>query len=199
MIILIDNYDSFTYNVYQSLGRLGEEIQVYRNDAITLETIEVLNPTAIVLSPGPKTPLEAGICIELIQRFYNRIPILGICLGHQSIGAAFSGTVTHAATLFHGKVSTIEVDEDPLFQGIPSVIDVARYHSLIVSTEGLPEMLKPLSIFDGEIMAMRHVEYPLYGLQFHPESIMTPEGDRIIENFVQIAREHQNVKEVHTL
>lgn len=195
MILLIDNYDSFTYNVYQSLGQIGEKIEVYRNDAITLDKIEELDPTAIVLSPGPKTPAEAGICIELIQKFYNRIPILGICLGHQSIGAAFSGVVSHADALFHGKVSRIELEDDPLFQGIPSVIDVARYHSLIVEKEGLPECLQPLSIFEGEIMAMRHTDYPVYGLQFHPESIMTPEGDKMIENFIHIATANQKAKE----
>lgn len=195
MIVLIDNYDSFTYNVYQSLGRLGEQVQVYRNDAITVEAIEALNPTAIVLSPGPKTPTEAGICIELIRRLYQRIPILGICLGHQSMGAAFGGTVSHAQSLFHGKVSRIQLEEDPLFKNIPSSIDVARYHSLIVATEDLPNTLKPLSLYEGEIMAMRHVNYPIYGLQFHPESIMTPQGDAIIENFIQIAKEAQKIKE----
>jgi len=186
MLLIIDNYDSFTYNLYQFIGHYEKDIRVVRNDKISIEEIEALNPDHIVLSPGPKTPQEAGICIELIQHFYKKKPILGICLGHQSIGEAFGGVVKHAKELFHGKSSKITTNGDPIFKGIEEPIKVARYHSLIVEKETLPIDLDVLSEFNGEIMAMRHKSYPVYGLQFHPESIMTDDGMRMIENFLNM-------------
>lgn len=188
MLLLIDNYDSFTYNLYQFIGHFEKDIRVVRNDKITIKEIETLNPDQIVLSPGPKSPKEAGICIELIQHFYDKKPILGICLGHQSMGDAFGGVVKHAKNLFHGKSSIIDVNDDPIFAGIEGPIKVARYHSLIVEKETLPECLVSLSEFEGEIMAMKHKEYPVYGFQFHPESILTDHGTTLIENFLTIAK-----------
>lgn len=188
MLLLIDNYDSFTYNLYQFIGHFEKDIRVVRNDKITIEEIEALDPDQIVLSPGPKSPKEAGICIELIQHFYDKKPILGICLGHQSMGDAFGGVVKHAKNLFHGKSSIIDVNDDPIFAGIEGPIKVARYHSLIVEKETLPECLVSLSEFEGEIMAMKHKEYPVYGFQFHPESILTDHGMTLIENFLSIAK-----------
>jgi anthranilate synthase component 2 len=186
MLLLIDNYDSFTYNLYQYIGHFEKDIKVVRNDKITIEDIEKMNPDHIVLSPGPKTPKEAGICIELIQHFYKKKPILGICLGHQSIGDALGGVVKHAKSLYHGKSSVIEFNKDPIFNGIESPVQVARYHSLIVEKDSLPEDLSILSEYEGEIMAMKHKSYPVYGLQFHPESILTEHGMTIIENFLKI-------------
>jgi len=188
MLLLIDNYDSFTYNLYQYIGHYEKDIKVVRNDKISIDEIEKLNPDHIVLSPGPKTPKEAGICIELIQHFYKKKPILGICLGHQSIGHAFGGVVKHARSLYHGKSSVIEFNEDPIFEGITSPLKVARYHSLIVEKESLPDDLLILSEFEGEIMAMRHKNYPIYGLQFHPESILTDHGKIVIENFLKLSQ-----------
>ncbi|MGN0483932.1 MAG: anthranilate synthase component II [Lachnospiraceae bacterium] len=185
MILLIDNYDSFTYNLYQYIGIFSEDIKVVRNDKITVEEIEKLAPDRIVLSPGPKSPAEAGICVDAVKAFYDKIPILGICLGHQSIGMALGGTVSYAKKLFHGKQSVIKHDGSSVFNGIPEKIKVARYHSLAVQKEGLPDCLRILAeTEDGEIMAMRHKEYPVIGLQFHPESIYTEHGKRMIENFV---------------
>lgn len=185
MILLIDNYDSFTYNLYQYFGIFTEDIKVVRNDKITIEEIKALKPERIVLSPGPKSPKEAGICMEVVKEFYDKIPILGICLGHQCIGEALGGTVSYAKELFHGKQSVIEHTKDSIFSGIDTPIKVARYHSLAVQMEDLPECLKVLAkTADGEIMAMRHKEYPVVGLQFHPESIYTEHGKRMIENFV---------------
>lgn len=186
MLLLIDNYDSFTYNLYQFIGHYEKDIKVVRNDKITIEEIETMNPDHIVLSPGPKTPKEAGICIELIQHFYKTKPILGICLGHQSMGEAFGGVVKHAKSLYHGKSSVIEFNQDPIFKGITSPVQVARYHSLIVEKESLPENLDVLSEYEGEIMAMKHKSYPVYGLQFHPESILTEHGMLLIENFLNM-------------
>lgn len=188
MLLLIDNYDSFTYNLYQFIGHFEKDIRVVRNDKITIDEIVAMNPDQIVLSPGPKSPKEAGICIELIQYFYDKIPLLGICLGHQSMGDAFGGVVKHARNLFHGKASTIEVADDPIFEGINGPFKVARYHSLIVEKETLPECLISLSEFEGEIMAMKHKEYPVYGFQFHPESILTEHGLILIENFLTISK-----------
>ena len=185
MILLVDNYDSFTYNLYQYAGPFREDIKVVRNDRITVEEIEELGPDKIILSPGPKSPKEAGICMEIVRRFYDRIPILGICLGHQCIGEALGGRVTYAKELCHGKQSVITHDGSSVFTGIDSPIKAARYHSLAVSEEGLPEELKILArTEDGEIMAVRHRLYPVVGLQFHPESIYTEHGKRIVENFV---------------
>ena len=185
MILLIDNYDSFTYNLYQYMGIFNDDIKVVRNDKITIEEIKVLAPERIVLSPGPKSPKEAGICIDAVREFYDKIPILGICLGHQSIGEAFGATVSYAKKIFHGKQSEITHTGDSVFTGIDSPIKVARYHSLAVKKEGLPDCLRILAeTDDGEIMAMRHKEYPVVGLQFHPESIYTEHGKRMIENFL---------------
>ncbi len=185
MILLIDNYDSFTYNLYQYMGIFNDDIKVVRNDKITIEEIKVLAPERIVLSPGPKSQKEAGICIDAVREFYDKIPILGICLGHQSIGEAFGATVSYAKKIFHGKQSEITHTGDSVFTGIDSPIKVARYHSLAVQKEGLPDCLRILAeTDDGEIMAMRHKEYPVVGLQFHPESIYTEHGKRMLENFI---------------
>lgn len=185
MILLIDNYDSFTFNLYQYMGTFEEDIKVVRNDKITIEEIRALKPEKIVLSPGPKSPKEAGICMDVVKELYQEIPILGICLGHQCIGEAFGGTVTYAKTLFHGKQSKITHDGTGIFYGISSPVKVARYHSLAVQESNLPECLQILArTEDGEIMAIRHKEYPVIGLQFHPESIYTEHGKRMIENFL---------------
>ena len=185
MILLIDNYDSFTYNLYQYMGTFTDAIQVVRNDKITLEGIRQMAPEKIVLSPGPKSPREAGICMDVVRRFCDQIPIMGICLGHQCIGEALGGTVSYAKELFHGKQSRISHDKSSVFTGIPSPIKGARYHSLAVQQEGLPSCLKVLAqTDDGEIMAMRHEIYPVVGVQFHPESIYTEHGKRIVENFI---------------
>lgn len=187
MILLIDNYDSFTYNLYQYIGTFTTQISVVRNDKITIEEIEEIRPERIILSPGPKSPKDAGICIEVIRHFSGKIPILGICLGHQCIGEVFGGTVTYAKEVLHGKQSLIEHDGTGIFQGIPSPVHVARYHSLAVQMEDLPECLIVQSqTEDGEIMALAHREYAVYGLQFHPESIYTEYGKRMIENFIRI-------------
>ncbi|SFR83943.1 anthranilate synthase component II [Anaeromicropila populeti] len=185
MILLIDNYDSFTYNLYQYIGTFEPDIKVVRNDKITIEEIADLEPDRIVLSPGPKSPNEAGICMEVVKEFYNKIPIMGICLGHQCIGAAFGATVSYAKRVLHGKQSTIHHDGGSIFQGITSPIKIARYHSLAVLEDTLPESLNVMAkTEDGEIMAMRHKDFPVVGLQFHPESIYTEHGKRIVENFV---------------
>ena len=185
MILLIDNYDSFTFNLYQYIGIFADDIKVVRNDKITIEEIRELKPERIVLSPGPKSPSEAGICMDVVKEFYDRIPILGICLGHQCIGQALGGTVSYAKQLFHGKQSLISHDGSSIFTGIDTPIKVARYHSLAVQSDDLPDCLRVLArTADGEIMAMRHKEFPVVGLQFHPESIYTEHGKRMVENFV---------------
>jgi len=182
---MIDNYDSFVYNLYQYFGTFTEDLMIVRNDKITIEEIRRLNPDKIVLSPGPKAPKDAGICADVVREFYDKIPILGICLGHQTIGYAMGATVTYAKKLFHGKQSVIEHDGEGIFEGIPSPMKVARYHSLSVAKEDLPECFEVLAESDdGEIMAMRMKDYPVIGLQFHPESIYTQYGKRMIENFV---------------
>lgn len=187
MIVLIDNYDSFTYNLYQFFGEFETDIRVIRNDKITAEELLEMAPDQVVISPGPKTPNEAGNCLDIIDKVAGKIPMLGVCLGHQSIGQAFGGDVVHAKTLFHGKQSTIALKEDPLFEGMPKVIDVARYHSLVVKLETLPDCFEVLAkTDDDEIMAMKHKTLPVYGLQFHPESILTDNGKKIIENFVKM-------------
>lgn len=187
MIVLIDNYDSFTYNLYQYIGRFEKDIKVIRNDQITAEELLELNPSKIVISPGPKTPNEAGNCLDIIQKVAHRIPTLGVCLGHQSIGQAYGGKVIHAKELFHGKCSTIKLKEDPLFEGLGDEMQVARYHSLVVEYESLPDCFEVLAMTDEqEIMAMKHKTHPVYGLQFHPESILTKKGMGIIENFIKM-------------
>lgn len=192
MIVLIDNYDSFTYNLVQYIGALEPDIRIIRNDACTPEEIEAMHPQAIVISPGPGKPSDAGICIEAIRYFKNKIPILGVCLGHQAICEAFGGTVSYAKELMHGKSSMANIiEESPLFQGIGSPMKVARYHSLAAIRETLPKELKiTAETEDGEVMAVEHREYPVYGLQFHPESVLTPEGMKLIENFLNIAKEN---------
>ena len=185
MILLIDNYDSFTYNLYQYLGIFTEDVKVVRNDKITTEEIRKIRPQQIVLSPGPKNPKEAGICLKAVKEFYTDIPILGICLGHQCIGEALGGTVGYAKELFHGKQSLVMHHGESVFTGIQSPIQVARYHSLAVQEKNFPKCLKVMArTEDGEIMAMRHRDYPVIGLQFHPESIYTEHGKRMIDNFV---------------
>lgn len=185
MILLIDNYDSFTFNLYQYIGIFSPDIKVVRNDKITIEEIKELKPDKIILSPGPKSPKDAGICMELIKKYYKDIPILGVCLGHQCIGEAFGGTVSYAKSILHGKQSEIVHDGVSIFRGIHSPIKIARYHSLAVLEEDLPQCLEVLAkTEDGEIMAIKHREYPVVGVQFHPESIYTEHGKRLLENFV---------------
>ncbi len=185
MILLIDNYDSFTYNLYQYMGIFTTDIKVVRNDKITIKEIEQLNPDKIVLSPGPKSPKEAGICLDTVKYFSGKKPILGICLGHQTIGEAFGATVSYAKTIFHGKQSVIEHDGTGIFEGINSPIKVARYHSLAIVEDTIPDCLKVTAkTEDGEIMAIEHKEYPVIGLQFHPESVYTEHGKKLIENFI---------------
>ncbi len=185
MILLIDNYDSFTYNLYQYLGRF-DEIKVYRNDEITIEEISNLNPDKIVVSPGPKTPNEAGICMEVIKKFYDKIPILGICLGHQCIGQVFGSKITYAKEIYHGKASIIKHNGKGIFKDLKNPIKVARYHSLSLDEKTLSDEFEIISkADDGEIMAIQHKCYKVYGLQFHPESIYTQQGMKMIENFIK--------------
>lgn len=187
MILLIDNYDSFSYNLYQAIGSVNPDIKVVRNDSMTVEEIEKLSPSHIILSPGPGKPSDAGICIEAVKKLYGKFPILGVCLGHQSICEAFGATVSYAKELMHGKSSVIKLEKDDIFSGLPDEIQVARYHSLSAKKEGFPDDLKILACADdGEIMAVRHKDYPVYGLQFHPESILTPDGPTIIKNFLEV-------------
>ena len=191
MIFVLDNYDSFTYNLVQYMGELGAEMVVRRNDELTPAEVEALRPERIVISPGPCTPQDAGISIELIKHFAKakrRVPILGVCLGHQAIGAAFGGNVGRAAKLMHGKTSEVEHDGKTIFAGIPSAMICTRYHSLIVAEEGLPEELEiSARTADGEtIMALRHRELPIEGVQFHPESVLTANGKKLIENFLKM-------------
>lgn len=185
MILLIDNYDSFTYNLYQYMGIFHKDIRVVRNDKITVEEIKEMRPERIVLSPGPKSPEDAGICIDAVRAFYDKVPILGICLGHQSIGAAFGAKIIHAKELMHGKQSLITHSGRGIFQGIPSPVRVARYHSLAVDENTLyPDFEILARTDDGEIMAMEHKTYPVIGIQFHPESVFTEHGKKMIENFL---------------
>ena len=187
MILMIDNYDSFTYNLVQYLGQLGEEVAVHRNDAIALDEIEAMKPEAIFLSPGPCSPEKAGITIDVIRRFHRRVPLMGVCLGHQAIGQAFGGRVVRAGRIMHGKTSPILNDGRTIFQGLPSPFPAGRYHSLIVERETLPDCLEvSAETEEGEIMGLRHREWPVEGIQFHPESILTPSGKRIIRNFLQL-------------
>lgn len=186
MIVLIDNYDSFSYNLYQLLGAEQEHLMVIRNDEMTVKEIRKMKPEAIVLSPGPGRPDDAGICLEVVKRLAGEIPILGVCLGHQAICQAFGGKITYAPRLMHGKTSEAWLDrESKLFKGMQERISVARYHSLAVEEESLPSTLRVTArTKEGEIMAVEHREYPVYGVQFHPESILTPDGAKIIHNFL---------------
>jgi anthranilate synthase/aminodeoxychorismate synthase-like glutamine amidotransferase len=187
MVLMIDNYDSFTYNLVQYLGVLGRAVEVRRNDKIGLEEIEGMKPERIVISPGPGSPHSAGIIMPLIQRFYRQIPILGVCLGHQALGAAFGGRVVHAARLMHGKTSEIHHDGRGVFHGVQDTFIATRYHSLAVERQSLPTCLEISALAeDGEIMGLRHRDYPVEGIQFHPESILTQEGMRILENFLAL-------------
>ncbi|MGN1387186.1 MAG: anthranilate synthase component II [Bacillus sp. (in: firmicutes)] len=190
MILLIDNYDSFTFNLYQQISELGEEVTVVRNDKLTVEDVLEMNPKAIVLSPGPGRPEQAGIMIDLIKQCYDKIPILGICLGHQAIASAFGGNVIGAKLIMHGKVSAIRHFGSSVFEGLPQEVQVMRYHSLAVEKETLPSMLEATAFSeDGEIMALAHREHLTVGIQFHPESIGTKEGNEMIANFLQQCKE----------
>ena len=185
MICVIDNYDSFTYNLVQYLGELGEELSVFRNDKITLDEIAQLKPSRIVISPGPGVPANAGVSEEVVRRFHKSIPILGVCLGHQAIGEVFGGSIERAPTLMHGKVSTIFHDEKKLFRGLPQGFPATRYHSLIVGN--IPACLEvSAKTQEGVVMGLRHREYPVEGIQFHPESIMTTDGKTILRNFLSL-------------
>jgi anthranilate synthase/aminodeoxychorismate synthase-like glutamine amidotransferase len=187
MILMIDNYDSFTYNLVQYLQQLGAEVLVKRNDAISVEEIEALAPDAIFLSPGPCSPKEAGVTVAVIRHFYQTIPMLGVCLGHQAIGYAFGAEVVRAGRVMHGKTSPILNDGRTIFEGLPSPLTAGRYHSLIVDRESLPPCLKiTAETAEGEVMGLRHETYPVEGIQFHPESILTPQGKRIIRNFLKL-------------
>ena len=189
MLLMIDNYDSFTYNIVQYFGELGEDVQVYRNDQITIGEIEALNPARLVISPGPCSPEEAGISVEAIRHFAGKVPILGVCLGHQSIGAAFGGRVVRSSTLMHGKTSPIHHDGRELFLGLPNPFQATRYHSLIVERATLPDCLEITAwVEEGEIMGLRHRELPLWGVQFHPESILTEGGMEILRNFLEMTK-----------
>lgn len=189
MILMIDNYDSFTYNLVHYLGELGERVMVFRNDRITLEDVGRLGPDMVVVSPGPCTPKEAGISVDLIREFSGRIPILGVCLGHQSIGYAFGGRIVRADRLLHGKTSMIYHDGKGIYKGIPNPFEATRYHSLLVERESLPDELEITAwTSEGEIMGIRHRDYPTEGVQFHPESILTKYGKEILRNFIRIAK-----------
>lgn len=185
MILVIDNYDSFTYNLVQYLGELNAQMEIYRNDKISIDQIKEKSPGAILISPGPCTPNEAGISVELIRRLGPKIPILGVCLGHQAIGQAFGAKVIRAPYLMHGKVSQIEHDGRTIFEGIPSPFTATRYHSLIIERESCPDVLQvSAQTDDGLIMAVRHRHYPVEGIQFHPESILTDNGKKLLKNFL---------------
>ncbi|HEX7643958.1 MAG TPA: aminodeoxychorismate/anthranilate synthase component II [Burkholderiaceae bacterium] len=186
MLLMIDNYDSFTYNIVQYFGELGVEVKTFRNDEITLEQVAALKPERICLSPGPCTPAEAGICIPLLQQFAGKLPILGVCLGHQAIGAAFGGKVVRAKEVMHGKTSLIAHTGVGVFKGLPSPYTVTRYHSLAIERASLPDCLDVTAwTDDGEIMAVRHKEFKLEGVQFHPESILSEHGHALLKNFLE--------------
>lgn len=188
MILLIDNYDSFSYNLYQLVGSLNPDIKVIRNDEMTIAEIEELNPDKIILSPGPGRPADSGICEDVIRYFKGKIPILGVCLGHQAIAEVFGATVSYAKSIMHGKQSQIDIIQSSiLFQGLGKNFAGARYHSLAVIKDTMPdELVVTAQTADGEIMAIEHKQYPVFGLQFHPESILTPQGEQILKNFLQM-------------
>lgn len=188
MLLMIDNYDSFTYNIVQYFGELGEDVRVYRNDMISLDEIERLAPQRLVISPGPCSPEEAGISVAAIKHFAGKVPMLGVCLGHQSIGAAFGGTIVRSSTLMHGKTSLIHHDGKELFNGLPNPFNATRYHSLVVEKSSFPECLEITAwVEEGEIMGLRHRDLPIWGVQFHPESILTEGGIKILKNFLDIS------------
>lgn len=187
MLIMIDNYDSFTYNLVQYLGELGEEVKTFRNDEITIAEIEALNPDRIMLSPGPCTPNEAGISLAVIEHFKGKLPLMGVCLGHQSIGQAFGGDVVHAKEIMHGKTSPIKHTNKGVFKEIENPLTVTRYHSLVVDRKTLPDCLEVTAWTDDEeIMGFRHKHYPIEGVQFHPESILTEHGHALLKNFLEV-------------
>jgi anthranilate synthase component 2 len=186
MLLMIDNYDSFTYNLVQYFGELGEDVRTYRNDEITIEAIEKLNPSRICISPGPCTPHEAGVSVPVLQHFAGKLPILGVCLGHQSIGAAFGGKIIRAQQVMHGKTSPIEHTGVGVFKNLPSPYRVIRYHSLAIARDSLPDCLEVTAwTADGEIMGVRHKTYPIEGVQFHPESILSDHGHALLQNFLK--------------
>ena len=187
MILVIDNYDSFTFNLVQYLWELGAAVEVFRNDRIDVEGIRARRPDALVLSPGPCTPSEAGVCVPAIRELCGEIPILGVCLGHQAIGQAFGGRVVRAKRVMHGKTSQIAHDGSGVFTGVPAPLEAGRYHSLVVERESLPSDLRVTAVSedDGEIMALAHISHPTVGVQFHPESVLTPEGKKLLANFLE--------------
>lgn len=193
MILLIDNYDSFTYNLFQLTAGINSDVRVVRNDALTVKEIEALRPSHILLSPGPGYPKDAGVCEEAIRCFAGKVPILGVCLGHQAICEVFGATISHAEQLMHGKKSRIRLKRDPIFAGLPERIDAARYHSLIARRDTLPEDLIVIAEDGdiGEVMAVRHAKFAVYGLQFHPESVLTPQGETMMRNFLEMRGERK--------
>ena len=187
MILLIDNYDSFSYNLYQLIGAVNPDIKVVRNDSMSVSQIKELAPSHIILSPGPGKPSDAGVCIDAVKELCDKIPILGVCLGHQAVCEAFGAEISYAKELFHGKSSVVKIESDPIFGSLGDKIQVARYHSLSAKRENFPDRLNIIAVADdGEIMAVRLKDYPVYGLQFHPESILTPQGNIIIKNFLEV-------------
>ncbi len=193
MIVVIDNYDSFTYNLVQYFGELGADLRVFRNDAVTVAEVQDLEPDAIVLSPGPGRPEGSGVCLQIVEEFHQRLPILGVCLGHQAIAHVFGGTIDRAPRLMHGKTSAIHHTGQGIFANFPSPFTATRYHSLIVK-EPVPDGFDVTAFTaEGEIMAIQHREHPLYGVQFHPESILTPHGKRLLENFLRVGRPTERV------
>ncbi len=187
MILIIDNYDSFSYNLFQAFGEFNSDIKVIKNDELSVEEIDSLNPSHIIISPGPKRPQDAGVCLEVVRKLYKKYPIFGVCLGHQTICEAFGATITYAKEIMHGKQSEVTLEDEVLFAGLDEKITVARYHSLAALAETMPEeLIVTASTKDGEIMAVKHKNYPVFGVQFHPESILTPCGKNIINNFLEV-------------
>lgn len=188
MIVLIDNYDSFTYNLVQVMRGQGADVRVFRNDAITVDEVEALQPAGVVISPGPCTPAEAGISVALIQRMSGKVPLLGVCLGHQSIGVAFGATVYHAKSIMHGKTSPVTHEDTPLYKGMANPFPAGRYHSLAIIADTMPDcLIADAWTEDGEIMGLHHASHPTYGVQFHPESVLTPSGKRLLRNFKDLS------------